>query len=96
MQVNQREKRKQQKDRRNEQIAEFFEEVDSNAINVFADEESFLEYTSSVQSSAEIIQKYLKIEGDDKLTYKVYSPFKHFCALVSQVTFDRKADFQIR
>src|SRR5690348_8559233 len=87
---------KERRERRNERIEEFFEEVDSGLIDVYEKEESFQEYLSSVRESAKVIQKHLVMEGDDKLTYKVYCPFKYFCVLVSQVGFDRKTEISFR
>lgn len=87
---------KQRKVRKEEQVEEFFDEVDSGKYGLFVQEESFQEFLDAVRRKSAFIQNYLKIDSDDKLEFSLFCPKGHFCAMLSQFTFDRNCDVTFR
>jgi hypothetical protein len=85
------------KKNRDECIAEFFEEVDSNKIVTLIKEDSFKYFTVAIRKNALLIQKRLKPSGSDHALFRIpVFPFEIFCAFVSQFQFDRIRDVDFR
>jgi hypothetical protein len=82
--------------RRDEQIENFFNEVDLGKINLFESEESFQELLEAFRRKASVLPKYMNLDGLDVVEFKIFCPFPHFCAIVSKFSFDRKIDFSFR
>lgn len=96
MKATHKESRKERKERRNEQIDNFFAEVDSGKMDIYEAEESFQELLEGFRRKASVLPKYMKLDGMDKVEFKIFCPFPHFCAIVSQFTFNRNCDFSFR
>jgi hypothetical protein len=91
------EARRNQKILRDECINQFFDEVDTNKIVNFVHEESFQSIFSVIKKNALLIQKRLEPNGTDHIKFTIPTfPFDMFCAYVSQVHFNRKADVSFR
>lgn len=86
----------QTKKRRNDHIESFYDEVDSGKINIFEDEESFMELLAAFRRKASVLPKYMKLEGMDNVEFKIFCPLPHFGAIVSKFTFDRKSEVSFR
>lgn len=87
---------KERRLRTKEHRVSFLMEVDSGKIAEYINETAFEDYMTSIQSKSEFAQKEMKTEGSDCMEFKVFCPFPFFCALVSQITFDRNSDMTFR
>lgn len=84
------------KEIRKANIESFFNEVDSGMLAIYAQEESFQELLEGYRRKSLILKKYLVLEGTDNLEYRIYCSFRHFCAIISNFSFDRKLDINFR
>ncbi len=82
------------KARKEEQEASFYALVESEAIFEYVGEEAFKDYLSSIRSKSVMVQAALKVNGNDKVAFRFFCPINFFCAIVSQLTFDRSSDIK--
>ena len=90
-------KRKNAREKRQELIDSFFEEIDSRKIETFTQEESFQTFLATLRNKAVLFMRNsIKVAGNDKTNFKAFFPYSMYRACLSQFTFERKRDVKFR
>lgn len=83
--------------RRETQIRNFYEQVDSGLYNKMCKELSFQTFQNYVKEKAVRMRSQLVDRNcDDSMIFNFQCPFPYFCAFASQFTYDRSSDVSFR